>query len=101
MKVGVVFPEPQQHRDPMSHMISDGNFSMGVQLLDPNQDYASKGLYRAVEGDSARNKLQNPNTEVAATVSSNSRNNPEVTLKINAVEPLLTNEIHTFLEVPS
>jgi len=52
---------------------------MGVQLLDPNQDYASKGPYRAVEGDSARNKLQNPNAEIAATVSSNSINNPEVT----------------------
>jgi len=72
MKVGVVLPQPQQHRDPMSYMISDGDFPMGIQLLDPNQDYASKGPYRAVEGDSARNKLQNPNTEDAATISFNS-----------------------------
>ena len=37
-----------------------------------------------MEGESARNKLQNPNTEVAATVSSTSRNNPdqfELTIK--------------------
>ena len=84
MKVGVVLPEPQRPRDPMSYMISDGDFSMGIQLLDPNHDYATKGPYRAVEGESARNKLQNPNTEVAATVSSTSRNNPdqfELTIK--------------------
>ena len=27
MKVGVVLPEPQKPRDPMSYMISDGDFS--------------------------------------------------------------------------
>ena len=76
MKVGVVLPEPQQPRDPMSYMISDGDFSVGIQLLDPNNDYATKGPYRAVEGDSAA-KLRNPDVNVAATVSTNSRNNPD------------------------
>ena len=77
MKVGVVLPEPQQPRDPMSYMISDGDFSVGIQLLDPNNDYGSKGPYRAVEGDTAHSKLRNPNVDVAATVSTNSRNNPD------------------------
>lgn len=77
MKVGVVLPEPQKPRDPMSYMISDGDFSMGIQLLDPNHDYAQLGPYRAVEGESARAKLRNPNVDVAATVSSTSRNNPD------------------------
>ena len=70
-------PEPQKPRDPMSYMISDGDFSVGIQLLDPNHDYAKFGPYRAVEGESARAKLRNPNVEVAATVSSTSRNNPD------------------------
>lgn len=77
MKVGVVLPEPQQIRDPMSYMISDGDFSVGIQLLDPNHDYATLGPYRAVEGDSAAAKLRNPNTEVAATVASRQRTNPD------------------------
>ena len=77
MKVGVVLPEPQKPRDPMSYMISDGDFSIGIQLLDPNHDYAKFGPYRAVEGESARAKLRNPNVEVAATVSSTSKNNPD------------------------
>lgn len=77
MKVGVVLPEPQQPRDPMSYMISDRDKSFGIQLLDPNQDYTTNGPYRAVEGESARNKLNDPNVEVAATVSSTSRNNPD------------------------
>ena len=77
MKVGVVLPEPSKPRDPMSYMISDGDFSMGIQLLDPNHDYATKGPYRAVEGDSASAKLRNPNVDVAATVSTSSRNNPD------------------------
>jgi len=77
MKVGVVLPEPQKPRDPMSYMISDGDFSVGIQLLDPNHDYATLGPYRAVEGDSARAKLRNPKVDVATTVNSNSRNNPD------------------------
>lgn len=77
MKVGVVLPEPQQIRDPMSYMISDGDFSVGIQLLDPNHDYATLGPYRAVEGDSATAKLRNPRTDVAATVRSTQRNNPD------------------------
>ena len=77
MKVGVVLPEPQQPRDPMSYMISDGDFAVGIQLLDPNHDYATLGPYRAVEGDSAAAKLRNPNTEVAATVASRQRTNPD------------------------
>ena len=77
MKVGVVLPEPCKPRDPMSYMISDGDFSVGIQLLDPNHDYAKLGPYRAVEGDSASAKLRNPNVEVATTVSSNSKNNPD------------------------
>lgn len=77
MKIGVVLPEPQQPRDPMSYMISDGDKSYGIQLLDPNNDYNTLGPYRAVEGDSARNKLNNPNVDVATTVRSSSRNNPD------------------------
>ena len=77
MKVGVVLPEPQQPRDPMSYMISDGDFSVGIQLLDPSRDYNTLGPYRAVEGDSASAKLRNPNLDVAATISSTSRNNPD------------------------
>jgi len=83
IKVGVVLPQPQQQRDPMSYMISDAYFSIGIQLLDPNHDYATYGPYRTVEGGSAK-KLLNPNTEVAATVSSTSKNNPdqfELTIK--------------------
>lgn len=60
----------------MSYMISDGDFSVGIQLLDPNHDYATLGPYRAVEGDSAAAKLRNPNTNVAATVASRQRTNP-------------------------
>ena len=77
IKVGVILPEPQKHRDPMSYMISDGEKSIGIQLLDPNHDYAKFGPYRAVEGDSGKIALQNPNTEVAATVTTNSKNNPD------------------------
>ena len=77
MKVGVVLPEPQQPRDPMSYMISDGDFSVGIQLLDPSRDYNTLGPYRAIEGDSASAKLRNPNLDVAATISSTSRNNPD------------------------
>ena len=51
MKVGVILPEPKKPRDPMSHMISDGDYSIGVQLLDPNHDYTTKGPYKPVEGE--------------------------------------------------
>ncbi|XP_078349879.1 uncharacterized protein LOC144634715 [Oculina patagonica] len=61
----------------MSYMLSDGDFSVGIQLLDPNHDYAKFGPYRAVEGDSARAKLRNPNVDVAETVTTNSKNNPD------------------------
>ena len=37
MKVDVVPPGLRQIRDPMSCMISDGDFAVGIQLLDPNQ----------------------------------------------------------------
>ena len=77
MVVGVVLPEPQQPRDPMSYMITDGDFAMGIQLVDPNQDYAKYGPYRAVEGEAARTKLRNPNDNVCATVTTNSKNNPD------------------------
>ena len=77
MKVGVVLPEPDKSRDPMSYMISDGDKSVGIQLLDPNHDYATLGPYRAVEGDSATAKLRNPKVDVAATVTSTSTNNPD------------------------
>ena len=77
MKVGVILPEPKQSPDPMSYMISDGNKSIGIQLLDPNQHYATLGPYRAVEGESAAKKLRNPTLDVAATIRSTSKNNPD------------------------
>ena len=58
MKVGVILPEPQKHRDPMSYMISDGDYSIGMQLLDPNHDYRAKGPYKPVEGESQKRKLK-------------------------------------------
>ncbi|KAL9983551.1 hypothetical protein ACROYT_G005740 [Oculina patagonica] len=45
--------------------------------MDPKHDYGSSGPYRAVEGDSAKAKLRNPNVDVAATVTTGSRNNPD------------------------
>ena len=77
MKVGVVLPEPQQPRDPMSYMISDQDWSIGMQLMDPNQDYTTKGPYRAVEGRSARNKLLDPHTIDEANISSRATTNPD------------------------
>ena len=58
----------------MSYMITDGDFAMG---LDPNQDNAPYGPYRAVEGDVAKTKSRNPNTDVASTVSTSSTNKPD------------------------
>ena len=58
MKVGVILPEPQKRRDPMSYMISDGDYSIGMQLLDPNYDYDVKGPYKPVEGESQKRKLK-------------------------------------------
>ena len=58
MKVGVILPEPKKPRDPMSYMISDGDYSIGVQLLDPNHDYSTKGPYKPVEGESQKRKLK-------------------------------------------
>ena len=57
MKVGVILPEPQEPRDRMSYMISDGD-SIGMQLLDPNHDYSTKGSYKPVEGESQKRKLK-------------------------------------------
>ena len=58
MKVGVILPEPKKPHDPMSYMISDGDYSIGVQLLDPNHDYTTKGPYKPVEGESQKRKLK-------------------------------------------
>lgn len=58
MKVGVILPEPKKPRDPMSYMISDGDYSIAVQLLDPNHDYTTKGPYKPVEGESQKRKLK-------------------------------------------
>ena len=77
MKVGVVLPEPQQPRDPMSYMISDEDWSIGMQLMDPNHDYTTKGPYRAVEGRSARNKSLDPHTIDEANISSRATTNPD------------------------
>ena len=43
MEEGVILPQHQQPRDPMSYMISDGDYSIGMQLLDPDHDYRTKG----------------------------------------------------------
>ncbi|CAH3019415.1 unnamed protein product [Porites evermanni] len=40
--------EPQKPRDPMRCMISDGDYPIGMQLLDPNHDYTT-GPYKPVE----------------------------------------------------
>ena len=77
LTVGVLLPDANHPRDPMSYMITDGDFAMGFQLLDPNEDYATYGPYRAVEGDVAKTKLRNPITNVASTVSTSSTNNPD------------------------
>lgn len=77
MKVGVVLPEPQQQRDPMSYMISDGHKAFGIQLLDPNHDYATKGPYMAVEGTSARNQLTDPKVNDVSIDPTTSHNNPD------------------------
>ena len=57
-KVGVILPEPKKPHDPMSYMISDGDYSIGVQLLDPNHHYTTKGPYKPVEGESQKRKLK-------------------------------------------
>jgi hypothetical protein len=80
MKVGVILPEPEKPRDPMSYMITDGTFAVGIQLLDPNHDYAESGPYRAVEGDWGKAKLRNPNTNVVSSVdlkTTSTTNNPD------------------------
>ena len=77
MTVGATNHHHHHHQNNMSYMITDGDFAMGIQLLDPNQDYATYGPYRAVEGDVAKTKLRNPNTNVASTVSTSSTNNPD------------------------
>ena len=58
MEVGVILPQPQQPRDPMSYMISDGDYSIGMQLLYPDHYYRTKGPYKPVEGESQKRKLK-------------------------------------------
>ena len=58
MKVGVELSEPRQPRDYMSYMISDGDYSIGMQLLDPNHDYTTTGSYKPVEGRPRAKKLE-------------------------------------------
>ena len=57
MKVGVILSEPQKPRDPMRCMISDGDYAIGMQLLDPNHDYTT-GPYKPVGGESQKRKLK-------------------------------------------
>merc|ERR1712121_61137 len=77
LRVGVILPEPKQPRDPMSYMVSDGQFAVGFQIMDPNHDYASTGPYQAVEGD-ARAVLGNPNVLTNHNIVTNSKRNPNV-----------------------
>ena len=58
MKVGVILSEPKKPRDPMRYLISDGDYSIGMQLLDPNYDYTRNGPYKPVEGESQKRKLK-------------------------------------------
>jgi len=83
LKVGVILPEPKQPRDPMSYMVSDGDFAHGFQIMDPNHDYAKTGPYQAVEGE-AFEVLGNPKLLTNHNVVTTSRRNPdvfEITLK--------------------
>ena len=78
LRVGMILPEPQKPRDPMSYMISDRNFAVGFQIMDPNHDYAKVGPYQAVEG-TPKSRLKNPelltNHNIPTTTT---RNNPDV-----------------------
>ena len=54
MKVGVLSPEPQKPCDP----VSAGDYSIGMQPLDPNYDYRTKGSYKPVECESQKRRLK-------------------------------------------
>lgn len=70
-------PVSQIGKDPISFMISDTDFAMEVQLVDPKSSYATKGPYRAVEGKVRRRALMSPNTNIGAVVSSTADINPD------------------------
>ena len=78
LRVGMILPEPQKPRDPMSYMISDRSFAVGFQIMDPNHDYAKVGPYQAVEGN-PKSRLKNAelltNHNIPTTTS---RVNPDV-----------------------
>lgn len=76
-------PPVRRPKDPLSFMITDRDFCVGIQLRDP-ETYGTTGPYLAVEGDFARARLRNPNIDVATTVTSTANINPdqfEITLK--------------------
>ena len=50
--------DPQKPRDPMSYMISDGDYSIGTQLLEPVHDNRTKGPHKPGEGESQKGKLK-------------------------------------------
>ena len=77
MRVGVNSPEPPKPRDPMSYMISDGNFSVGIELWDPKHPEAKHGLYKAVSGTSTKAKLENPCAAMEGSIGSSSENTPD------------------------
>ena len=77
MRVGVSSLEPPKLRYPMSYMISDGNFSVGIELWDPKHPDVQHGLYKAVSGASTKAKLQNPHLAAEASINSKSTNNPD------------------------
>ena len=59
--------EPQKPRDSMRCMISDGDYPIGMQLLDPNHDYTT-GPYKPVEGESQKRKLKVDTSDVYSNV---------------------------------
>ena len=89
MKVGVELPEPPPppppyrppppppRPDPMSYMISDGDNSIGMQLMDISRDYSTTGPYQAVEGKSYPNKLHRAQIIAEANSPSTATNNPD------------------------
>lgn len=76
MKVGAILPVRTQKRDPLSYMITDRRFCVGIQLVDP-ATYGTTGPYRAVEGEYSARRLRDPNTEVGGTVTSAANINPD------------------------
>ena len=77
MIIGVELPvKASALKSNMSYMISDGLFAMGFQLNDPLLDYIERGPYQPVEGGVGSKCLLNPNTNLAATVTTTSKSNP-------------------------